>query len=240
MVSVARKRPLFATALFAAALLGASAATYATPSFAAAAAASHPDFSGVWEMKFTEYVKTDEGKLPPMKPEALARYKERTAKMEAGQQVPDSATQCLPHGMPRIMYTPYPVLILDRPDLIGFIFEVNHNTRVAYLNEKLPADPDPTYEGYSVARWEGPVLVIDTIGLNDKIQIDRAGLPQSTHTRIQERLQLAEGGTRLKNKITVTDDTLYTAPWSFTVEYKKADYKLIEYVCDNNRPVIQN
>jgi hypothetical protein len=41
----------------------------------------------------------------------------------------------------------------------------------------------------------------------------------------------------MQNRITVIDDTLYTRPWTFTVFYKKADYKIMEYVCDNNRPI---
>ena len=202
---------------------------------AQAAAAAHPDLTAVWEMRFREFVKTDAGVLPPMRPEALKAYQARVAAMAAGDQVPDSATACLPHGTPRIMYTPYPVHIIQRPEVVAMLFEVNHNIRLAYMDAKLPEDPDPTYMGSSVAHWEGSTLVIETIGLNSKIQIDRAGLPQGEKTRIVERLDLINGGANLRNKITVIDDTFYTAPWSFTVEYKKADYPIMEYVCENNR-----
>jgi hypothetical protein len=201
----------------------------------AAAQTVQPDLSGVWEMKFHEYVKQDDGSLPPLKPEALTSYNERVAAMRAGRQMPDSTIACLPHGVPRIMYTPYPMQIVQRPEVVVFLFEVNHNIRLAYMNEQLPADPDPTYMGSSIARWDGNTLVVETNGLNSKIQIDRAGLPQSQATRITERFNLVDGGAKLVNKITVTDNTLYSAPWSHTVEYKKADYRLLEYVCENNR-----
>lgn len=200
-----------------------------------AASIPSPDLSGVWEMKFREYVKTDEGKLPPLKPQALARYNERVAAMQAGKQVPDSATACLPHGTPRIMYTPYPMQIVQRPEVVAFLFEVNHNIRLAYVNEALSSDPDPTYMGSSVAHWQGNTLIVETNGLNNKIQIDRAGLPQSEATRVTEQLELIDGGAKLRNKITIVDDTLYSAPWSFTVEYTRAGYKINEYVCENNR-----
>jgi hypothetical protein len=186
-------------------------------------------------MKFREFVNTDEGKLPPLKPGPLARYNEQVAALKAGRQVPDSATACLPHGIPRIMFTPYPVQIIQRPELIAFLFEVNHNVSVAYFNEPLPREPDPTYMGTSVARWEGSSLVIETNGLNDKIQIDRAGLPQSEATRVIQRFDLINEGSKLRNKITVIDDTLYDAPWSFTVEYSRSKYRVVEYVCENNR-----
>ncbi len=204
-------------------------------SVTAQAAAPHPDVSGLWEMRFREFIKLDDGSLPPLKPEARARYNERVAALQSGHQLPDSTIACLPHGVPRIMYTPYPVQIVQRPEVVAFLFEVNHNIRLAYVDEQLPVDPDPTYMGSSVAHWEGETLVIETIGLNNKIQIDRAGLPQSEGTRITERFTLANGGAKLVNRITVTDNTLYSAPWSFTVEYKKVGYKLMEYVCENNR-----
>jgi hypothetical protein len=203
--------------------------------FLATSALAAVDMSGVWEMRFREYIKLDDGSLPPMRPVPLAAYNERVEALKAGKQMPDSALACLPHGTPRLMYTPYPVHILQRPEVVAFLFEVNHNIRLAYIGQELPKDPDPTYLGSSVARWDGDTLVIDTIGLNDKIQVDRAGLPQSTATKINERLTMIDNGQKMRVVITVTDDTLYTKPWSFTVEWKKADYNIMEYVCENNR-----
>jgi hypothetical protein len=233
------RRTRTASSLALAATLALSAAAPVLIAPQAALAQAPPDLSGVWEMKFREYVTTDEGKVPPMKPGALAGYQNRVAKLKAGEQLPDSATACMPHGVPRIMYTPYPLQIVQRPEVVAMIFEVNHNIRLAYMNQELPKDPDPTYMGSSVAHWEGQTLVVETSGLNDKIQIDRAGLPQSEKTRVLERMTLINGGKNLEEKITVTDDSLYTAPWSFAVTYKKVDYKIMEYVCENNREVIQ-
>jgi hypothetical protein len=196
---------------------------------------AHPDLSGVWEMKFRETIVMDDGKLPPLRPEAAKTYQERVTALKEGRQLPDSATACLPHGVPRIMYTPYPVHIVQRPEVVAFLFEVNHNIRLAYVDQKLPEDPDPTYMGSSVAHWEGSTLVVETNGLNNKIQIDRAGLPQSEATRVSERFDLIDGGKKMRDVITVTDNTLYSAPWKYTVEWVKADYKLMEYVCENNR-----
>ncbi len=204
-----------------------------------AATAAHPDLSGMWDMHMQEYIKTDDGQLPPMKAAQKAEYDRKVARMRAGAQIPDSTTACLPHGMPRIMYTPFPVQILQRPEVVGMMFEVNHNQRLVYMNQKLPADPDPTYMGYSVGHWEGPVLVVETTGFNDKIQIDRAGLPQSYDAKIVERIRLINKGKGLEDHLTVTDPANYTAPWSYTVRYQKSDYKLMEYVCDNNRDAIR-
>jgi hypothetical protein len=212
------------------------ASAFALASASVGAAQAHPDYSGVWETEFKEFVYTDEGKVPPMQPAALAAYTLRVGKERAGEMVPDTVASCLPHGTPRVMYTPYPMRIMQQHDVIGMLFEANHLIRIVYMDEKLPVDPDPTYMGYSVGHWEGPILVIETAGLNNKILVDRAGLPESEHTRITERLSLVDGGKRVEDKITLTDETLYTAPWSFTVRYKKTDSKLMEFVCDNMRP----
>ncbi len=200
---------------------------------------ARPDLTGMWEMHMLEYLKMDDGKLPPMKPEALKLYEMKTTRMKAGQQIPDSATSCLPHGMPRIMYTPFPMQVIQRPEMVGFLYEVNHNQRIVYMDQKPVEDPDPSYMGSSVGHWEGATLVVDTIGFNDKIQIDRAGLPQSPDAKIQERLRLIDGGKRMEDKITVTDPANYTAPWSYTVYFTKVGYRLMEYVCDNNRDAIR-
>ena len=77
---------------------------------------------------------------------------------------------CLPPGVPRMMYTPYPTEIFQLPERIVFVFEGGaHVWRNIWLDgRKQPADPNPTYLGYSTGKWEGDTLVVDTIGMNDR------------------------------------------------------------------------
>ncbi len=203
-----------------------------------AAPVKHPDFTGVWEMRPEQFVPVDDdGKLPPLNARAKAAYDARWALMQTGKKMPDSVAACLPHGAPRIMYSGSPMQIVQHRDVVALLFEVNHQFRLAYMNGKPPADPDPAYMGYSVAHWEGQTLVIDTTGLSEKAMVDRLGLPEGPNTHVTERLRLFDGGKQIENKITVDDSTFYTAPWSHTVFYKKVDYHILEYVCDNNRGV---
>src|SRR5580704_10929897 len=109
-----------------AALVGA----FALAGASVAAARTHPDFSGVWETDFREFVHTDDGKVPPMQPLALAAYNLRVGKVKAGEMVPDTVASCLPHGTPRVMYTPYPMRIMQQHDVIGMLFEANHLIRI--------------------------------------------------------------------------------------------------------------
>ena len=76
-----------------------------------------------------------------------------------------------------------------------YIFQLQeasaHTYRQIFMDgRKHPEDPSPTWLGHSIGRWEGPTLVIDTIGLNDRFWLDGSGIP---HT---ERLHLIERWTR--------------------------------------------
>ena len=90
-----------------------------------------------------------------------------------------------------------------------YIFQIqegnSHSYRQIFMDgRKHPEDPSPTWYGHSIGRWEGPTLVIDTIGLNDKFWMDRNGTP---HT---EQLHLVERWTRdtfitMQRAVTVDD-----------------------------------
>lgn len=219
-------KALFRAALAAAALLG------------PAAAHAAPDLTGVWWTKgYQPTVKTVDGQLPPFLPAAAEAYRRSVQAQADGKPIPDSSTQCLPHGVPRLMYAPYPILILQKPEQITFIHEVNHLVRLIYMGEQHPADLEPTYLGHSVGRWDGDVLVIDTVGLNDKTLIDRAGIPHSDALHVTERLRLVDGGKALEDTITIDDPKTFARPWDMRITFERRDdIRLMEYVCaENNR-----
>ena len=70
-----------------------------------------------------------------------------------------------------------------------FLFEGNiHSYRQIFLDgRKHPADPNPTWYGHSVARWEGDTLVVDSVGFNDKFWFDFAGHPHTEQLHVIER-----------------------------------------------------
>ena len=125
-----------------------------------------------------------------------------------------------------------PFEILQRPKTIYFIHELNRLPRRAYLDESLPTDADPKYLGYSVARWEGDTLVIESAGFEDGTLLDAAGLPHSDALHLTERYQLDRGGKRLRAVFTIEDTRTFSAPWSFKAEYVKLPgHELRENVC---------
>jgi hypothetical protein len=127
-----------------------------------------------------------------------------------------------------------PIHILQKPKQISVLYEANHQARLFYLDEPLPAAdkmPDPTFNGHSVARWEGNALVAETVAMNAQTWLDDAGLPHSEALRIVERYELASPD-RLRVKITVTDPETFTGPWDMQLTYKRRpDLRFKEDAC---------
>ena len=201
-----------------------------------------PSFAGVWlgTTLFSD-VKTVEGGLPPFQPWAAVQYKKSVDAQEAGAPLLDSTTLCLPHGIPRMVNNPFPFQIMQKPDQVTFFYEVDHVVRPIYMNVPHQKNPGHTYLGDAVGRWEGDTLVVDTVGLNDKTLIDRAGIPHTQALHVVERFSLRSDG-RLQDLITVDDPGAFTKPWQMmkTFDYKPK-FRLMEYICmENNRNVVKD
>lgn len=183
-----------------------------------------PDIGGVWLVeKPQKEVKTTAGKAPPLKPEAAALYAKRKQAVASGKDADDPAALCLPHGVPRLLNVARPIHILQKPKQITVLYEANHQHRMFYMDEAVPtADnmPDPTFDGFSVAKWSGTTLVVDTVAMNDQTWLDEVGLPHSEALKIVERYEL-DGADRLRVNLTVTDPETFTAPWEMQVTYRK-------------------
>jgi hypothetical protein len=199
----------------------------------AALAANTPDLTGVWTIVTPEVaLRTEDGKAPPLLPEAQKIYDQHKAQAAKGDRSFDGTMHCLPPGLPRLMLIRSPFEILQRPKVIYFVHELNRLPRRAYLDEKLPADVDPHYLGYSVARWEGDTLVIETAGFDDSTLLDASGLPHSDALHVTERYRLDKDGKHIHARFTIEDAKSFAAPWSFKAEYaKKTGYELHEDVC---------
>jgi hypothetical protein len=129
-----------------------------------------------------------------------------------------------------LMHEPFE--ILQREKVIYFVHQVNRLPRRAYVGEKLPTDVDPHYLGYSVARWEGDTLVIESSGFDDSTVLDAAGLPHSENLHVTERYELGRDGTRLHASFLIDDPATFTRPWAAKADYvRRKGYELTEEVC---------
>jgi hypothetical protein len=194
------------------------------------------NFEGVWWLQGYEYMLGPEpGVAPPLKPEYMAILERRIRAKNRGIPEADASTQCLPHGMPRLMESPYPIEIVQTPNRITFLHEVAHNVRRIYLNRNHPEHLQPTFLGDSVARWDGDTLVVDTIGLNDRTFIDDEGSSHSTRLHTLERYRKIDGGSKLELTMTVEDPVTLEHAYSYhRIYHWRPDVRPQEYICEEN------
>ncbi len=200
-------------------------------------AASNPqDIDGVWWTPgYDRTFRTIEGGLPPFTARGRREWEHNVAADKAGTPVADAPTGCLPHGIPRLLASPYPIQIITTPGQMTWIHEVNRNQRWIYMDEPHPANLPHTYLGHSVGHWDGDTLVIDTVALNDRTRIDEEGITHSDQLHVVERIRKIDGGKQLENLITITDPVMFTQPWTTKRLYKaRPDVRVMEYVCEEN------
>jgi hypothetical protein len=124
-----------------------------------------------------------------------------------------------------------PIEIVQTPKRIFMFFEYSHTFREIWTDGRaLPKDPDPSYFGNSVGRWEGDTLIVETVGFNDQTVIN--GMPHSDAAHLVERYTRPNLDT-LELNLTATDPKAYTKPWT-AGPIKLAwhpDWELVEAFC---------
>ncbi len=142
---------------------------------------------------------------------------------------------CLPDGVPHGDLLPEPFKIIHSHGVIVFLYEVETTFRQIFMDgRQLPADPSPSWQGYSVGRWDGDALVVDTAGFNDLGWLDARGTGHSQDMRVEERFRRRDYG-HLDLTITITDPKIFTRPITFSVvEELLPDTDLLEHYCLEN------
>jgi hypothetical protein len=151
---------------------------------------------------------------------------------------------CLPMGFLQFHQQPQPRKIYQMPKEILIEYEANYGLRHIYLDGRpLPkqGDPQPFWYGYSVGRWEGDTLVVETNNLRGAEDgpydgwLDVNGSPYSQQAKITERFRRPSYG-QLQIDLTVDDPKAYTKPWTVRVDQRiMPDEEMIEFVCNENQ-----
>jgi hypothetical protein len=133
----------------------------------------------------------------------------------------------------------YPVEIIQRPDQITMVTEAFSEVRRVFLNKpQLPIDEvPPGYYGHSVGKWDGETLVVETVGIKESV-LSYQMLPHSSQMRITERIRLVTPD-MLHDQITIEDPVVLEKPVVYTLAYRRMpNYKMVEFVCENNREYV--
>ena len=149
-------------------------------------------------------------------------------------------SRCAPYGFPRVMIGGGLMEIFQVRDRLFLRFQTNNEVREIWTDgREHPDDPDPTWMGHSIGRWDGDALVVDTIGLHGGDRgkykwLDPAGTPHSEDLHITERIRRAAPDT-LHFDMTFEDPQAFTAPVSGRVVYGlRPDEQIYEYIrCEN-------
>jgi hypothetical protein len=167
----------------------------------------------------------------PLRPEAAERFRWLAA--NRGRESPTA--NCLPPGLPQADAGPNPHKIIQTPALIVIIYEAFSSHRQIYLDGRtVPTDREPLWLGYSVGRWDGDTLAVDTVGFNDKSWLDAFGHPHSEDLHVVERFRRRDFG-HMDVQLTIDDPRMYARP--FTVKLTDLlvpDSDIGEYFCSEN------
>jgi len=219
-----------------------------------------PDLSGVWQVQPTPLAEQkrlfgddiDKTALPGMEPDMISKYALNIlADFKPGDspmlpaagavfrqhtQLDRPSINCLPWGIPASTLFAPVHKIVQTPGLIVIIAEVDSGTaRQIYTDgRKLPVDPEPAWYGYSVGRWEGETLVVETAGFNDKSWLDSMGHPHSADMHVLERYHRRDFG-HMDVDITINDPKMYSRPIAIKVTQElQADSDILEYFCSED------
>jgi hypothetical protein len=139
--------------------------------------------------------------------------------------------------MPAMMMGMFPMEIFQRSEQINITQEAFTQVRRIYMNQPLPKwdEVDPSFYGQSVGHWEGDTLVMETTGIKENVRF--RWTPHSGAMKITERMRLLSPDI-LQDQITVEDSYL-EKPWIYSYSFRRMkDYKLQEYVCEDNREYV--
>ncbi len=194
-----------------------------------------PDWGGVWMPGGggggAGRARPEEAVLTPPYAAKLAAFKAAQAK---GENTQTQAANCVQVSPPGSMRLPYPIEFLFTPGKVTVAIETDHMMRRFFLDGRpLPEDPDLTFQGYSVAHWEGDTLVATTIGLVKSATIAQ-GIGHSDKLKIEERIRLA-GPENLQIQTIITDPEVLAKPWTQTSNYvRHREWDIKEYECTEN------
>ena len=124
----------------------------------------------------------------------------------------DTSMRCIPKGVPWMMQSPHPYEFVDEGDVIKIRGHEFNIVRTVHMNDAGdPSEQPPSPLGYSVGRWEGNTLVVETSRINSPWFSGR-GIPLSEAVEVVERFTLSDDQSRLDYRATTTDPATFTAP----------------------------
>jgi hypothetical protein len=196
-----------------------------------------PDLSGVWDRPYVPDM-TRSGRnqtgFPelPFTPTGLTEWTSYDAANG------DYTGSCMPFGFTRSINSPYPLQIVQSSVTVALLFEQNTWFHVVPTdNRSHPKEPEPTWFGHSVGRWDGDTLVVDTIGFNGYTKLDTVGHPHSDRLHLVQTFRMTDRD-HIAYVVTIEDPEIYVRPWTNQRQFTRSAGELIEYSCEENNKAL--
>jgi hypothetical protein len=196
-----------------------------------------PDLSGIWQRVSLKYERniTADLKSGEIQPWAEALVKQRAEDLQKDHM----SVQCLPWG-PSYSNSARKAKIVQTPGLVLMLDEDLTYRQIFLDGRALESDPNPSWMGYSVGRWEGDTLIVESFGFNDRTWLDRDGHPHSEALRTTERYRRRDFG-HMDIEITLNDPQVYKRPWTVSLSaVLNADTELMESVCNESHTSLEH
>jgi hypothetical protein len=167
----------------------------------------------------------------PFRPSAAESFRQRARNFSNVSPI----SHCLPEGMPMIEMAPAPYKIVQTDGATFMLYERDTTYRQVYTDgRQLPDDPQPSWLGYSVGKWDGDSFVVDTIGFNDRGWLDARAHTHSEALHLTERFHRLDFG-HMEVQLTVDDPETYSRPFAITLKQRLIpDSDLLESFCTEN------
>ena len=208
----------------------------------------HPDLQGIWQVLNTAAVNVEDhvaildlpagrsiivdppdGKIPYTPAAAKQQQENFKNRVKA-----DPLNVCYIPGVPRVMYLPFPIQIVQTPKFVLMASEFAHTLRRVFMDGSKHPDVALFWIGDSRGRWDGETLVVDTTNNLPDTWLDRSGNFHSDALHIVERITRTDADT-LTYEATLDDPQVYTRPWTIRMlmyRHKEPNASLLEYECN--------
>ncbi len=168
-----------------------------------------------------------DARSPILKPWAADVIRKVNADTLAGKPPITQHAECRPGGVTQFLVQPFtrPMYIVQGKTEVLMIAESFAEIRRIFLSDKHRPDPGRSWYGDSIGHYEGDTLVVDTVGFNDKTNIDRFHTPHTAQLHTVERFRLVDGGKEMQVDLHVEDPGAFTTPWNAVMRYRQ--YELV-------------
>jgi hypothetical protein len=163
----------------------------------------------------------------PLQPAGLAALKQH-------EKMTSPSARCLPEGVPAGMFF-YPSKFVQAPGEVVILSGTGDPARQIYTDGRaIPNDLQPSWMGYSVGKWQGDTLAVETTGFKEESWLDGSGHPRSESMHIRENYHRRDFG-HLDVEITFDDPKYYTRPFSLNATFHLiTDGDVLEFLCSEN------